>query len=358
MKICVISTSVFAVGQTGAIGYSGLEHLAWQQAKGLAAKGHEVSLVAAEGSFCPGVQIIPGGPPGQWDERKSYSTYWNRLLEFDAVIDNSWNKWSYILKAEGVLKVPVLGVCHAPVNTMYQQLPAVDKPCFVCISKDQAAHFEALHSRPARVCYNGVDLDYYKPLDIPRSNRFLFLARFSSIKGPDLAIKACLEAGVGLDLVGDTSITNEPDYFKECQKMADGKQIRIVGPASRAECVWWFSQAHALLHPNKRFREPFGLAPVESMACGTPVIGWNYGAMRETVNQGRTGVIVNSEEELMYTIKSFKDRELDIQSKSVSWWHNPDMRSECREHVKQFSIEKMVDRYEELINEAIQTGGW
>ena len=183
MRICIISTCVFKIPVAG---YSGLEHLAWLIAKGLAEKGHEVSVVAPEGSSCPGAKIIAAGPERTWDEKTSFGNYWKELLTQDAIIDHSWLKHSYLLKGEGTLKCPVLGVMHAPVNTMYQSLPPnVEKPCFVCISQDQANHFNALFApAEARVAYNGIDLDFYKPLNIPRSDRFLFLARFSSVSLP------------------------------------------------------------------------------------------------------------------------------------------------------------------------------
>jgi glycosyltransferase involved in cell wall biosynthesis len=346
MKVTVVSTPVFPCPPPG---YSGLEHLAWLQAEGLAKRGHEVTLVAPDGSWAEHAKVLPTGPAGQHDEHMAYQKYWQHLLGADVVVDNSWQKHSYLLKAEGVLKAPVLGVMHAPVNTMYQTLPPVEKPCFVCISKDQANHFEALFDREARYAYNGVDPDYYKPIyGVPRTDRFLFLARFSSIKGADLAIQACKEAGVGLDLVGDTSITHEPDYFERCKAQCDGDQIRMVGPATRGECVRWFTQAHALLHPNQRFREPFGLAPVEAMLCGCPVIAWRYGAMKETV-WAREVNLVGSYEELVDQIKFYSSTPAALSSRD---------RELCREHALQFSVENMVSRYEELCKEALETGGW
>jgi glycosyltransferase involved in cell wall biosynthesis len=367
MRICVISTPVFQIRPpNGTTGYSGLEVLAYQQAAGLAKLGHQVALVAPDGSECPGVEMIHIGPAGQVNEEHAYSGfpeikmgwqtvrtahlgYWQQLLRFDAIIDNSWQKHSYALKTEGRLKAPVLGVCHAPINTMFRELPrGVEKPCFVCISDDQRNHFENLFNRPARTCYNGIDLNFYKPLNVPRSNRFLFLARFSTIKGPDIAIAACKKAGVGLDLVGDTQITNEPELLAQCQSMCDGEQIRLVGPATRGECVWWFSQARCLLHPNERFREPFGLAPVEAMACGCPVIAWDNGAMRETItNDGIAGVLVHSFDELVSAIRNMaENNESLIRSTS------------CRKQAEKFSVERMVSRYAELCTEAIATGGW
>lgn len=342
MKIAVISSTVFPCPPAG---YAGLEAIAWHRAKGLAAKGHEVTLIAPEGSSCEGCTIIPTGPPGGWDEAKAFEHYKEHLGAFEAIVDDSWTKHSYLLKIEGKLKAPVLGVMHAPVDTMYKTLPDVEKPCFVCISKDQAAHFEALFSREARCCYNGVDVNYYKPLDVKRTERFLFLARFSTIKGPDIGIEACKKAGVGLDLIGDTSITNEPDYLKRCLAMADGKQIKIVGSVSRGETVYWYSQASVFLHPNKTYREPFGLAPVEAMLCGLPVIAWKYGALKETVAHGVTGMLVNSVQQMIEEINFYKQQP-----------PNDSMRKACRDHAMQFSIENMVNRYEELIKEAVEVG--
>jgi glycosyltransferase involved in cell wall biosynthesis len=335
-------------------------------ARGLAAKGHKVSLVCPDGSQCDqGVEIIPCGPAGMIPEDRAYGGfgeikdgervvrpahpgYWQHLLNADCIIDHSWLKSSYLLKMEGRLpNTPILGVLHAPVHTMIHSLPpGVEKPCFVCISKDQASHFEALFSpAQARVCYNGVDVDgHYKPLNVPRSGRYLFLARFSSIKGPREAALACRETRQELDLVGDTQITGEPQYFEECKRLCDGKQVKMIGPASRGECVWWFSQAKALLHPNRIFREPFGLAPVEAQACGCPIVTFDYGAMRETVLHGETGFVV----------KTFAEFTEIVRSGAVDSIN----RDRCREWASQFSIQNMTDRYAELCEEAVATGGW
>jgi len=344
MKICIISSTVFSCPPSG---YAGLEMVSWQQAKGLAAKGHEVALIAPQGSTCPGVRVIPTGPPGGWDEKRAYSTYWKELLHFNdgVIIDHSWNKFSVMLKLEGRLTCPILLWCHAPVQTMFQQPPPYLKSCFVCISEDQARMCMIHLKRAARCCYNGVDPDYYKPMEgVTRTDRYLFLARFSSIKGPDLAIQACKQAGVGLDLIGDFSITNEPELFKQCEALCDGEQIRIVGPASRAECVMWFSKAKALLHPNLRFQEPFGLSPCEAQLCGCPCVAWDHGAMRETVLNGSTGFLVESQEELVGLLQQDAVSRLD--------------RAKCRDWItSRFTVDHMVNRCEELAILAL-TKGW
>lgn len=361
MKIVVVSSCVFPLTPpNGTVGYAGLEVIAYHTAKGLAERGHQVALAAPSGSWCPGVEMVDMGPAGVPEEiayggnakdtnrQFVWNGYWPALLNAECVIDHSWMKFCYMLKAEGRLKAPILGVCHAPVNTMMQRLPPVEKPSFVCISQDQAEHFYNLFGRRAKVAYNGADVNFYRPLGLPRLDRFLFLARFSSIKGPDLAIRACLDAGVGLDMVGDTTITNEPQLLAECQRLASqGKpgQIRIIGNQPRGSCVWWFSQAHAFIHSAKTFREPYGLSPVEAQLCGLPVLCFDNGALRETVGPG-CGWIVQEEAELVKAIHEAKTNVTD------------EVRQRCRTWAERFSLENMVTSYERLCREAVATGGW
>lgn len=348
MRIGVVSATVFPCPPPG---YSGLEMIAWQCARGLAERGHEVSLIAPDGSHCPGCKVVSTGPAGL-DEKMAFGRYVHALDEHDVIIDHSWQKWSVIQRARGELRAPVLQVMHAPINTMMSTPPPLEKPCFVCISRDQAEHLKALFNLTARVAYNGIDLDFYRPIpNVRRTKRFLFLGRFSTIKGADLAIRACKEVGVGLDLIGDTTITNEPDYLKQCQEMADGKQIRIVGGQCRDNCVWWYSQAHAFIHANQRFREPFGLAPVEAMACGLPVIAWDYGAMRETISAGETGLLVNTFEDLVSSVETLQNLN-DEEGPTIA------ERERCRRWASQFSVQAMAGGYEALCKEAMQTGGW
>lgn len=341
MKICVISTTVITCPPAG---YSGLEQLAWQQAVGLADKGHTVSLIAPKGSKVP-ANVTLVETELMEKERSAYKKYWQMLPNFDAIIDNSWEKWSYVLKMEGNLKTPILGVLHAPIHTMYNKMPPVDKPCMVAISQDQAAAVSELHKVEAKVAYNGVDVDFYQYKHSNRHNRYLFLARMSSIKGPDIAVEVAKQTGVGLDLVGDDKLTGEPQLADSIkQECIRNPNLRYIGPQNRDECVIWFNQNKALLHPNKTYKEPFGLAPVEAQLCGMPVIAWDHGAMRETIKNGETGYLVNSTEEMIELVKSDAVSQI-----------NPDT---CREWASQFSYTNMINRYEELCNIAASEGGW
>jgi glycosyltransferase involved in cell wall biosynthesis len=188
-------------------------------------------------------------------------------------------------------------------------------------------------------------VNFYKPSKVKKNDRYLFLARISSIKGPDIAVDVAKKCKIGLDMVGDDKLTGEPDLVTKIQNectMTPG--LRYIGPQNRDQCVVWFNQSKAMLHPNKHYKEPFGLAPVEAQLCGLPVIAWDNGAMRETIKHGETGFLVNSQEEMETLIR--ENAVASIKPKR------------CREWASKFSYKAMIDRYEHLCQEAIETGGW
>ena len=343
MRVAVVSTTVIPCTPPDSGGYRGLEMLAWHQADGLAKRGHRVVLIAPIGSTPPNGVELHGTTLGE-SEMAAYGGYWNRLPSFECIISNSWQKWEYLLKAEGKLKAPVLGVLHAPAETMFGSPPPVEKPCIVAISKDQAGAVAGQLGIAARVCYNAVDLDHYKPNGKPRTDRYLFLARMSRLKGPHVAAAVAKTCGVPIDLVGDDKLVENPQYVAQIKAMTEGSRIVYHGEKSRKECAVFMAEAKAMLHCPFIFREPFGLAPVEAQASGCPVIAPDIGAMRETVKHGETGFLIKTREEMEELVRA--DAVLSIKPEA------------CREWASQFSLKRMIDRWEELIKEAVDTGGW
>ena len=85
--------------------------------------------------------------------------------------------------------------------------------------------------------------------------------------------------------------------------MADdplGEFVGEIGDELKSE---FLGNAQALLFPIC-WPEPFGLVTIEAMACGTPVIAWNFGAVPEIIEDGVTGFIVSSIEEAVSRIES------------------------------------------------------
>jgi glycosyltransferase involved in cell wall biosynthesis len=90
----------------------------------------------------------------------------------------------------------------------------------------------------------------------------------------------------------------ENDYYrKRIKPHVDGSQVIYWGEADFASKVKLYGGARALLYPIQK-REPFGLVLAEAMACGTPVAALDRGAVREMVDDGVTGMVFKTLEEM------------------------------------------------------------
>ena len=115
----------------------------------------------------------------------------------------------------------------------------------------------------------------------------------------------------------------------------DGEQIIYLGPADHALKVDLMKRAWALVLPLE-VDETFGLAMIEAMACGTPVLAYDRGAVPEVVVHGETGLVAHTYEELRDSLSRLAG--LDPQR--------------CRGHVAQhFSRDTMVADYMKLYDE-------
>lgn len=141
---------------------------------------------------------------------------------------------------------------------------------------------------------------------IPKSFKkeyYLVVSRLYDYKRIDWAIKACKKANKKLVIVGDG-----PDY-KYLKKIAGkSKDILFLGYITDEQLKAVYANATAFIFPGI---EDFGLVPVEAMACGCPVLAYNYGGVTETVIEGKTGDFFSSIEELASLLKDFKKNSFD-----------------------------------------------
>ena len=109
--------------------------------------------------------------------------------------------------------------------------------------------------------------------------------------------------------------TWENRYFNETIKpLLDGNNVRFVGEVNDRQKQAFLGNAAALLFPID-WPEPFGLVMIEAMACGTPVIAWPRGSVREVIEDGVTGFIVDSEAEAVEAISQISPRPGSYQEK-------------------------------------------
>lgn len=159
------------------------------------------------------------------------------------------------------------------------------------------AIWRAYH-RPSQVVYLGVDTDKFRPLDLPRQNYVLSVGAISPMKCYDFLIESVGRLPESqrppLVLVGNTVSEGESKYLRS---LAQSRQVdlKIYKNVSEDELVRFYNEAAAFIYAP--MLEPFGLTPLEAMACGTPVIAIKEGGPRESVLDGQTGLLAERDPE-------------------------------------------------------------
>jgi glycosyltransferase involved in cell wall biosynthesis len=144
---------------------------------------------------------------------------------------------------------------------------------------------------------NAIDLSLY-PAKPHRGDYLLFLGRMSADKGCHRAIAVAMELDLPLKIAGKKRDPSEAAYFTEFVEPHLGHHgIEYLGEVPHGRKVELLQDARATLFPIE-WEEPFGLVMVESMACGTPVIGTRQGAVPEVIEDGVSGIIVDSYREM------------------------------------------------------------
>jgi glycosyltransferase involved in cell wall biosynthesis len=144
-----------------------------------------------------------------------------------------------------------------------------------------------------RTIYHGPPLRLLTP--VPAEPRyFAFLGHIAPGTGVDRAISIAQKCGVPIRIAARIDRENCEYFDEKIRPLLDDSSAEYIGEITAAEKSEFLSGAVALLDPADS-PEPFGLAMIEAMACGTPVIVFNRGSAAEIVDDRRTGFIVEDE---------------------------------------------------------------
>jgi glycosyltransferase involved in cell wall biosynthesis len=149
---------------------------------------------------------------------------------------------------------------------------------FVAISRHIQNRIQTFYGRKSVVVYPPVEVDTF-PVSEQVGNYFIVVSRLTPYKRIELAIEACEKLGLPLKIVG------QGPFEAELRKRA-GPHTEFVGPVSFDTLKQLLAGARAFIFPGE---EDFGIAPLEAMACGRPVIALAAGGALETVVDGETG---------------------------------------------------------------------
>jgi glycosyltransferase involved in cell wall biosynthesis len=150
--------------------------------------------------------------------------------------------------------------------------------------------------------YHGLPLNLHTFRARP-GNYFAFLGRASREKGLDRAIAIARRCGMKLRIAAKI-YPEERAYFADTIEplmKAAGSLVEFVGEVGGRDKDEFLGNAYALLFPID-WPEPFGLAMIEALACGTPVIAFRNGSVPEVLDDGVTGFVVESIEEAVRAV--------------------------------------------------------
>jgi len=333
LRIAVVAPPFFPIPP---VGYGGIERVVASLTDGLVASGHDVTLFAAAGSSTRAHLVTPlshtptlGNPSSVVGELHHTTAALLRAGDFDVVHDHT-----AVGPALGALlagKPPVVHTLHGPWTTSSTQLFDLvrDRVHLVAISHAQRRANPTLGY--AGVVYNGIDLAAH-PYRAVKEDFVVFLGRVSPEKRPEVAIEVARRAGVPIVMIVKRSEPAERAYWDQVVAPFLGPDVEVVDQPSHGVKVDLVGRARALLFPID-WPEPFGLVMIEAMACGTPVIARPLGAAPEVIEDGVTGFLSRTTQEMAAAVDGAR-------------WVAP---KACRERVQRlFSDVAMVEGYERV----------
>jgi glycosyltransferase involved in cell wall biosynthesis len=270
-------------------------------AEGLVRKGHAVTLYATADSETEGVlrstAAAGWSDDGSIDPKVAECVHIANVFEHADEFDIIHNGFDFLpLSYSRLVSTPVVTTIHGfssdRIVEVYERYD--DTSAYVAISESD--RHPRLHY--AATIHHGIDLDSFALHPDP-GDHLLFFGRIHPDKGTAHAIEVARRAGRRLDIAG---IIQDERYFRDEVEphLADGA-VRFLGPVGGSHRADVLGGAHALLHLID-FDEPFGFSVVEAGACGTPVIAYDRGSMRELIEHGVTGFIVDGLDEAVESV--------------------------------------------------------
>jgi glycosyltransferase involved in cell wall biosynthesis len=340
-----VARSVISVGMLAPISwrvpprhYGPWERIVSILTEGLIARGLDVTLFATADSLT--TARLHAVAPAGYSEDSSYDVKVYESLHIAAIFERAAD-FDIIHNHFDFLPLTYSRLVSTPVVTTIEGFssPRI-LPSYRAYN--DIAHYVAISAADrhpalsyAATIHHGIPLAEFAFRSEP-DDYLLFFGRIHPDKGTREAVQLALRSGRKLLLAG---IIHDAEYFQTAvEPFLDGEQIRYLGSVGPAQRDALLGGATALLHLID-FEEPFGLAVVEAMATGTPVIAFRRGSMPELIIDGVTGFLIDDLDAAL--AKLARVRELD--------------RWACRAHVSaHFSAERMVDEYVRLYERVVE----
>jgi glycosyltransferase involved in cell wall biosynthesis len=210
---------------------------------------------------------------------------------------------------------------------------------FIANSKNVAARIKKFYRRDSKVIYPPIDVETImrKTKETEKEDFFLIVSRIADSKGLEEASVAAKKANMKLKIIG-TGL-GFSDIEKTLKKLS-GDNVELLGHVSDNKLWEYYAKARGFIALARN--EDFGMTPVEATAAGTPVIAFNGGGFKESVIDGKTGILIDDTdgETLKKAIMRFN---------RIKW----DERK-LQEQAKKFSKERFEKEIKAFISRAIK----
>jgi glycosyltransferase involved in cell wall biosynthesis len=333
MKVAILSPVTW---RTPPRNYGPWEQVASVLAEALVKEGIDVTLFATGDSITRAVlDSVIDKPTGEFpaDAKVAECLHIANLMEKAGSFDIIHNNFDFLpLTYCKLINTPVITTIHGfssplivPVYKKYN-----GNSYYVSISNsDRHPGLNYLDT-----VYNGLDEQQFS-FAKGDGDYLLYFGRIHPDKGTYEAIQIAAQSKKKLIICG--LIQDRPYFNEKVLPFIDSSSIVYFGNAGPRQRNELLGNASALLHPIN-FEEPFGLSVAEAMMCGTPVIAFNRGAMKELIVDLKTGFLVDDIKEAIDAVGMIKN--LD--------------RNTCRQHALQkFSSREMALHYIKLYHQII-----
>lgn len=280
--------------------YGGIERIVEGLIHAFVQKGHAVTLCANAASEVPCRLVAWQGFKSQnaVDIMRNMITLTALVSKEKFDIIHSFSRLAYML--------PVMPF-SIPKLMSYQREPSLSQISkAVKLSKKDSLWFTGCSDyitnkiktvAKAETIYNFIAIDKYNfTKTVAEDAPLVFLGRIEDIKGTHIAIEVAKKTNKRLIIAGNVP-DSKKDYFEEKIKPKLSECIIYAGPVNDEQKNEILGKASALLMPVQ-WNEPFGIVMAEAMACGTPVIGFPYGAIPEIIQDGVNGFICENADEM------------------------------------------------------------
>lgn len=292
--------------------YGGTERVVHFLTEELVRRGHDVTLFASGDSTTRARLVAPRITSLRLDGADSVEATVAHALEFELLAQRVERGAFDVVHVHCDQSVwPMLRRLPVPhVTTLHGRLdlPSL-RPLFSAFSDFPLVSISDAHRAPAPDAHWEATVHHGLPETLfecgPGDGGYLaFLGRMSPEKRPDLAIEIAERVGLPLKMAAKVDGA-DIEYFASVvePRLRASRHAEYIGELDDTGKNEFLGSARALLFPID-WPEPFGLAMIEALACGTPVIAFDRGSVPEVIRHGVSGFIVNSVDEAARAVES------------------------------------------------------